>query len=122
MRSRKTKEFALLCTVLILPCCGWQYETPVIAEENVEKVKLVAHLSDGDVDWKNIGEIILIESGEQLQVRRNQIRPDSKLITRFWSEDFFLKLEMSSSRGKVPLKLDRKNGIICNASNCTTLY
>lgn len=122
MNLTKIRTLLYGSALLLLQSCGWQLNTPTISEENVENVNLVAYLSDGDFDWKNVGEVILIESGEHLQVRRNQIRPDPQFITRRWDDNFFLELEKSSPVGKVPLKLDRKNGVVCNATHCTTLY
>jgi len=109
-------------TLLLLQSCGWQRNTPTITNENAENVKLVLYYSDGDIDWKSYGETILIDSGELLTVRRNQIRPSEQLLTNNWTDVFLPELEKPSHIGKLPLRLDRKNGIVCNAAHCTTLY
>lgn len=118
----KKKACAFLCVLLLLQSCGWQSETLSISAENAENVNMVAYLSDGDFDWKNVGEVILIESGEHLQVKRNQIRPDAQFITRRWDDKFFENLEKTPPDRKIPLQLDRKNGVVCSANRCTTLY
>jgi len=109
-------------TLLLLQSCGWQWDTPTIADENAENVKLVLYYSDGDIDWKSYGEMILIDSGELLTVRRDQIRPSEQLLTTNWTDVFLPELEKPFHIGKLPLRLDRKNGIVCNATHCTTLY
>lgn len=112
----------LICSALLaLQGCKSQADEPAILEQNAERVSLVLYRSDGDFDWKTVGEWILIDSGEQLQVRRNRIRPDSKFIVQEWDEKN-LKIEQSKQMGKTPLKLDRKNGIVCNETRCATLY
>lgn len=88
MKLTKTGTFSLLCAILVFQSCGWQSKDPVIAEENVENVELVLYLSDGDSDWKSVGETILIDSGELLHVRRNKVRPDAQLITNDWNNVF----------------------------------
>ena len=113
----------LLSTLLLLSGCGWQSETPVIAQENVENVKLVLYLSDGDSDWKSVGEFVLIDSGETLHVQRNKVRPAPQLITNDGNKWHFEKvLKKTSHVGKEPLRLDRKNGIVCNSNRCAKLY
>ena len=89
MIGLKAKILTYCGVLLLLPSCGWQCATPSIAEEDVENVLQIAYLSDGNFDWKNVGEVIVIETGEHLQVQRNQIRPLPQLITKHWDEKFF---------------------------------
>lgn len=122
MSYRKLKVWTACSAFLFSQACSWQRDMPAIADENAENVMLVLYYSDGDVDWKSYGETILIDSGERLKVRRNQIRPSAQLITNNWTDVFVPVLEKSSHIGRSPLKLDRKNGIVCDATRCTTLY
>jgi len=121
MRPKKL-GLKFLGAVIFLHSCGWQFDTPTIEEKNAENVKLIAYLSDGNIDWKNVGELIVLESGEILHVRRNQIRPEPHRIVREWDDKFFKNLETTPPTDTVPLRLDRTNGVICNDTNCTTLY
>jgi len=125
-RGLKTNEtiagVLLVGSTLLLQSCGLQWDTPAIANENSENVKLVLYLSDGDSDWKSVGESMLIDSGELLHVRRNKVRPDAQLITNDWNEVFQTAFKKSTHPGKIPLRLDRKNGVVCNANRCATLY
>ena len=87
-----------------------------------ETVHLVLYYSDGDFDWKAVGEMILIDTGEVLQVKRNRIRPDPKYIVDDWNKGFRSAMEGPPQSGVLPLKLDRQNGIACLQEKCTTLY
>lgn len=108
--------------LMALQSCRLQTNEITIPDENAENVKLVLYYSNGDFDWKTVGEWMLIESGERLQVQRNKIRPEKQFITSEWSDDFIRNLEKSPQQGQVPLRLDRKNGIVCMANRCATLY
>jgi len=122
MRLLKTKALIVLSAILLLSSCGWQSETPVIAQENTENVKLVLYLSDGDSDWKSVGETMLIDSGEILHVQRNKVRPDAKLITNDWNSVFQTAFKKLTHLGITPFRLDRKNGVVCTDSRCAKLY
>ena len=119
----ETKAFNALGAVLLLQGCGWQSEPLVISQENAENVKLVLYLSDGDSDWKSVGEFVLIDSGETLHVQRNRVRPEPQLITNDGNKWYFEKvLKKTPHVGKDPLRLDRKNGVVCNSIKCAKLY
>ena len=87
-----------------------------------ETVHLVLYYSDGDFDGKGVGELILIDTGEVLHVKRNRIRPDSKYIISDYNKGFQPAQLGPPQIGFLPLKLDRKNGIACLEEKCTTLY
>jgi hypothetical protein len=122
MIGLKVKLLTIHGVLLLLSSCGWQSAAPTISKENAEDVKLVLYLSSGDSDWKSVGENILIDTGELLHVQRNKVRPDPQYMTDDGNTVFQNAVRNALHVGKVPLKLDRKNGVVCNAARCATLY
>lgn len=118
----KAKILIIWAVFLLLPSCGWQYETPSIAKENAENVKLVLYLSSSDSDWKSVGEDMLIDTGELLHVQKNKVRPETQYMTEDGNVVFQNAVKSAFHAGKVALRLDRKNGVVCNANQCALLY
>lgn len=115
-------EWVVFMGTSILSNLGVDFGPPPVPGPQTEIVQLVLYYSDGDFDWKGVGEMILINSGETLQVKRNRIRPEAKYIVNDWNKGFLPVLQGSPQVGYVQLKLDRENGIVCLQEKCTTLY
>lgn len=114
----KAKILTFCGVLLLLQSCGWQSAAPTIQKENAEDVKLVLYLGGDEATWKSAGETILIDTGELLDVQHDKVRPDPKYMTKDWGGVF----DPAFRSGQVPLKLDRKNGVVCNANQCATWY
>ena len=80
MKSKQ--QFIALSFLLLIGCTG---EIPPAVGPDAETVKLVLFYSDGDQDWKSVGNWALIDTGELLQVRRRSIQPDPNLVTADWN-------------------------------------
>lgn len=132
MNSREFKEnlfYAALFVFFVgtgafvmLQIFGIEFGPRPVPGPQTETVHLVLYYSDGDFDLKGVGEMILIDTGEVLQVKRNRIRPDPKYIVDDWNKGFLLAMEGPPQSGVLPLNLDRQNGIACLQKKCTTLY
>ena len=118
----KAKLLFIWVVFLLSPSCGWRPEAPTISKENAEDVKLVLYLGGYASTWKDVGETILIDTGERLYVQHDKVRPEPQYMTKDWGSVFDPAFRSSVHVGKVPLKLDRKNGVVCNANLCATVY
>lgn len=114
--------FAGTGAFVLLQIFGIEIGPRPVPGPQTETVHLVLYYSDGDFDWKAVGEMILIDTGEVLQVKRNRIRPDPKYIVNDYNNGFQPAQLGPPQIGLLPLKLDRKNGIACLQEKCTTLY
>lgn len=116
------KYLSLIVMTYLLSACNTNSDqTPKLGTQH-ESVQMVLYFSDGDFDWKGMGEWILIESGETLQVVRNKIRPNQELITDNWNEVFLPAIKGQRSRESKSIQLDRVNGIACVSERCAYLY
>lgn len=114
--------FAGTGAFVLLQIFGIEIGPRPVPGPQTETVQIVLYYSDGDFDGKAVGEMILIDTGEVLHVKRNRIRPDPKYIINQYNNSFRLAQLGPPQIGVVPLKLDRKNGIACLQEKCTTLY
>lgn len=106
---------------VLLSGCGPKAEQPVLGPQ-AETVKLVLYYSDGDADWKTVGETILLSTGETIKVERNVIRPGASLIVKDWNREFYPVLAGPPQPGTVEIRLDRTSGVACLANKCSRLY
>ena len=118
---KKTMVLGLLGTMLLVGCTDWGKKQPSVGAD-AETVQLVLYYSDGDRDFKTIGETMLISTGETLKVDRNVIRPSADLITGDWNNKFLPAIEAPPTPGSINLRLDRKKGVVCLAGRCSDLY
>ncbi len=113
----------LVSTLLVLlQGCGAGGQSPLALGPDADKVRLVMYYSDGDNDWKTVGETMLIHTGETIKVKRNAIRPDPSLITNDWNNKFLPLMDSLPQSGGVELRLDRSKGVACLALRCATVY
>ena len=116
-----TKILLLCTTAAILQGCNFEPETPPALGSKAETLRLVTYYSDGDFEYKSVGEWILLDTGESLQIKRNRIRPAANLIVNDWSQ--YEKLRAGPALpGYADVKIDRLNGVACLDSRCTHLY
>ncbi|MDT7520617.1 hypothetical protein RAE19_18295 [Rhodoferax sp. TBRC 17660] len=113
----------VICAVIFgLSACNFNSEESPQVGAAVEDVQLVLYFSDGDFDWKGVGDWVLINSGETLQIDRKKITPAQELVTDNWN-DVFLPARKSPLLGKSEkMQLDRLNGIACLKEQCAFLY
>lgn len=115
--------FLVCCAILLLTGCERMYEEPTISKENAEDVKLVLYLGGYAETWKDTsGETILIDTGERLSVQHDKVRPDPQFMTKDWGRVFDPAFKSTVHIGQVPLKLDRKTGVVCDAKACAAVY
>lgn len=76
-----------------------------------ETVKLVLYHDDGYFDVKRVGDWILIDTGEIVQVKRNRIRPDRQHTAGY--QEFSLAKKAPAKSGTLPILLDRQTGVAC---------
>ena len=115
-------EWVVFMGTSILSNLGVDFGPPPVPGPETETVTIVSYYSDGEFDFKAAGEWVLINTGEQLQVKRNRIRPKRELIVNDWNNRYLPLIEGPPQPGSVPLILDRRNGIACLERKCTTLY
>nr|CBA28215.1 hypothetical protein Csp_A06160 [Curvibacter putative symbiont of Hydra magnipapillata] len=56
-----------------LSACNFNLEKSPQLGAVIEDVNLVLYFSDGDFDWKGVGDWVLIDSGETLQIDRKKL-------------------------------------------------
>ena len=118
---RAKAEIQLCVTVTLLQGCSFEPETPPVLGSEAETHKVVTYYSDGDFDYKSVGEWMLLDTGESLQIKRNRIRPPANLMVNDWSQ--YEKLRAGPALpGYADIKVDRLNGIACLDSRCAHLY
>ena len=117
MRQVRTAALPLFI-VLGLGGCTAEKEPQTTLGPSAETVRLVVFFSDGPSDAKTVGEWALIHTGEELQVKRGQLKPDRNLVTSDWNGRYLPSLEGPARTGAVDLKLDRARGIVCLAAQC----
>jgi len=113
--------FLCVVTVALWGCNGGKEAASKLGP-NPEKVQLVLYYSDGDFDWKTVGEWMLIQTGETLKVERNTIRPDAALIVQDWNREFLPVIDGPPRVGAIEMKLNRSTGVACLAERCGHLY
>ena len=107
-----------LFIVLGLGGCTAEKEPQLTLGPTAETVRLVVFFSDGPSDAKTVGEWALIHTGEALQVKRGQLKPEASLVTGDWNGRYLPLREGPPQTGTVELKLDRLTGVICYANLC----
>ena len=116
-----SKLLLLLISVVLGYGCSSDKDIQPVPGSDAEIVRLVVYFSDGDFDGKSVGEWALVDTGEALQVKRNQIRPIPALIVSDWSQ--YERLRASPPQpGHIEMRLDRVKGIACLPDRCAYLY
>ena len=116
-----SKLLLLLISVVLGYGCSSDKDIQPVPGSDAEIVRLVVYFSDGDCDGKSVGEWALVDTGEALQVKRNQIRPIPALIVSDWSQ--YERLRASPPQpGHIEMRLDRVKGIACLPDRCAYLY
>lgn len=105
--------------LLLFGCTG---DAPPTVGPDAEVVKLVMFYSDGDWDWKRVGNWALINTGELLQVQRRTIQPSANLVTGEWNNRFLPAVEAPPQQGTSEMRLDRAKGVLCLGGKCGALY
>jgi len=119
MKTITVKLFVTLCA--LSACTDYQKAKPT-ASASAEKVYMVLYFSDGEKDFKSVGETILLNTGETVKVQRGVVRPDLSLITQDWNRKFLPAAKAPPTPGTVELSLDRSNGVVCKGEVCAYLY
>jgi hypothetical protein len=115
------RSIPLALTGFLFACTGEQAPQPS-SQMPTESVSLVLYYSDGDIDLKTTGEMVLLNTGEIVTIQRRLIRPDSRLVTSDWNNKFLPAFHATPTDGVQELKLDRTNGNLCNAQKCALVY
>jgi len=98
-------------------------QAPVLSgQSSLESVSLVLYYSDGDFDFKTVGEMALLNTAEIVTVHRNFIRPGPALMTSDWNTKFLPAISAPPTNGFLALKLDRLNGILCDGERCAFVH
>jgi hypothetical protein len=119
MTSFMTRILFVLCSVA---ACTDDVTVAPRALASPESVQLVLYFSDGDADFKTVGETLLLNTGETVKVQRGVVRPDVALITHDWNGQFLPAARAAPVPGTLDMKLDRTNGLICREDKCARLY
>ncbi len=106
----------------MLQACMKEPVIPTSLDSSAESVRLVSYFTDGDKDRKSVGDWILIDSGELLQVQRNSIHPSQSETTSKWTDEFLPLAQSRTFVGKSELRLDRVKGVVCLNGNCAFIY
>jgi hypothetical protein len=112
----------VLFIIFSLAACTDDVKVAPRASSSAEAVQLVLYFSDGEVDFKNVGETLLLSTGETVKAQRGVIRPDVSLITNDWNGRFLPASRAAPVPGTLDLRLDRKNGLICRGDTCARHY
>lgn len=117
-----TKKLLIYAIIFGMSACNFNSDKSPQLGAIVEDVELLLYFSDGDFDWKGVGDWVLIDSGETLQIDRKKISPRHEFITEDWSDVFLpAKRYKYLSKGE-KMQLDRLNGIACLKDQCAYLY
>jgi hypothetical protein len=119
MTNAMTRVLVILCS---LAACTDDMKVAPRASPSAEAVQLVLYFSDGEADFKTVGETLLLSTGETVKAQRGVIRPDVSLITQDWNGRFLPAARAAPVPGTLDLRLDRKNGLICRGDTCAHLY
>ena len=118
------KTVTILSLVLfgLLQACTKNKAPVPSGQSSFESVSLVLYYSDGDFDFKTVGEMALLNSAEIVTVHRNVIRPGPALLTSDWNTKFLPAISAPPTNGFLPLKLDRLNGVMCDGERCAYVH
>lgn len=110
--------------VILFSLAGCTDDVKVVprVSPSADTVQLVLYFSDGEADFKTVGETLLLSTGETVKAERGVIRPDVALITQDWNGRFLPAARAAPGPGSLDLRLDRTNGLICRGDTCARLY